>query len=118
VPLDKLKMKQALVNVLRNAIEASPRGGTVRVEATAAAGQVAVAVADEGPGVPAADREAIFTPFFTTKEQGTGLGLAIARQFTEAHGGRLTVEPVLGRRGAQVVFRLPLKLAAVSATSG
>jgi len=118
VPLDKLKIKQALVNVLRNAIEASPHGGTVCVEATAADGQVTIAVADEGAGVPAADREAIFAPFFTTKEQGTGLGLAIARQFTEAHGGRLTVEPVLGRRGAQVVFRLPLKLAAASATSG
>ena len=50
-------------------------------------GGVEIEVCDQGPGVAAGDREAVFTPFFTTKEHGTGLGLAIAREFTEAHGG-------------------------------
>jgi signal transduction histidine kinase len=56
--------------------------------------------------VPEADREAVFTPFFTTKEHGNGLGLAIAREFTEAHGGRIMVESRDGM-GATFVLRLP-----------
>ena len=98
--LDKLKMTQAFVNVLRNAIEASPAGAAVVVRAAQRDGGAAIAVCDQGPGIPDRDREAVFTPFFTTKERGTGLGLAIAREFTEAHGGRLWVEgavPVAAR---------------------
>ena len=65
---------------------------------------------DQGPGVPEPDREAVFTPFFTTKERGTGLGLAIARVFTEAHGGRLSMDG--GQQpGATFVLRLPLRRA-------
>jgi signal transduction histidine kinase len=107
-PLDKLKMKQAFVNLLRNAIDASPAGGAVLVEVAQRDGGAAVAVCDQGPGVPAADCEAVFAPFFTTKERGTGLGLAIAREFTEAHGGRLWAEPVGGAPGGRFVAWLPL----------
>jgi signal transduction histidine kinase len=107
-PLDKLKMKQAFVNLLRNAIDASPAGGAVLVEVAQRDGGAAVAVSDQGPGVPAADCEAVFAPFFTTKERGTGLGLAIAREFTEAHGGRLWAEPVGGAPGGRFVAWLPL----------
>ena len=106
--LDKLKIKQALANVVRNAIEASPAGGEVVVRAGARDGWAEVTVTDQGPGVPEADRDAVFGPFFTTKEQGTGLGLAIAREFTEAHGGRLSVDGQRGR-GATFVLRLPLR---------
>ena len=106
--LDKLKMKQALVNLLRNAIQASPARGTVVVEAAQRDGGVAIAVCDQGPGVPDADREAVFAPFFTTKERGTGLGLAIAREFTEAHGGRLWIEPGSASTGARFMTWLPL----------
>ena len=60
---------------------------------------------DQGPGIAAADRERVFTPFFTTKEHGTGLGLAIAREFVEAHGGSLEVEG--NGRGTRFVMRLP-----------
>jgi signal transduction histidine kinase len=109
VTLDKLKMKQALVNVLRNAIEASPRGSEVLVRAALQDGSAEVAVSDSGPGIPERDREAVFTPFFTTKEHGTGLGLAIAREFTEAHGGRLSVAAHDGEPGATFVFHLPLR---------
>jgi len=115
VTLDKLKMKQAVVNVLRNAIEASPRGSSVVVRGERRAGAVQVAIMDHGAGIPAADREKVFTPFFTTKEQGTGLGLAIAREFTEAHGGRIAIEGGEGT-GATFVIHLPQHPAA--GTSG
>jgi len=107
--LDKLKIKQAIVYVVRNGIEVSPREAEVVVRTTVQDDEVRVAVSDQGPGIPAADREAIFAPFFTTKEHGTGLGLAIARQFVEAHGGRLLAEPGNSRLGATVVFHLPLR---------
>jgi signal transduction histidine kinase len=93
--------------VLGNAIEMSPPGGTVVVAGRGMNGAVEISVTDSGPGVPRADREAIFAPFFTTKEHGTGLGLAIAREFTEAHGGRLRVEDAPEQRGARFVFELP-----------
>lgn len=108
VRLDKLKLTQAIGNVLRNAIEASPPGAEVRVRAEVRDGGVEVTIADRGAGVPERDREAIFTPFFTTKEHGTGLGLAIAREFVEAHGGTLTVEGHTPESGTTFVFRLPL----------
>ena len=104
--LDKLKVKQAVVNVLRNAIEASPPGADVVVRGALADGAAEIAVTDRGPGIPAADRAAIFTPFFTTKEHGSGLGLAIAREFAEAHGGALAAESRDGG-GATFVLRLP-----------
>ncbi len=109
--IDKLKMKQAIVNVVRNAIEASPFGGTVVVELGGRDRGAAVAVRDQGPGIAAADRDAVFAPFFTTKERGTGLGLAIAREFTEAHGGRLWVEPA-PQGGSMFVIWLPLTVPA------
>ena len=104
--LDKLKIHQVLVNLLRNAIEVSPHGTAVTVRASALSDGVEVRVTDRGPGVPAADREAVFAPFFTTKEHGTGLGLAIAREFARAHGGELHVVADSGT-GASFVLRLP-----------
>ena len=107
--LDKLKMKQAFVNLLRNAIEASPIGGTVVIDVGQRDGGATIAVIDQGPGIAAADREAVFAPFFTTKERGTGLGLAIARQFTEAHGGRLWIEGTASDSATRFVTWLPLE---------
>jgi signal transduction histidine kinase len=106
VTCDKLKVKQAVVNVLRNAIEASPSGEEVAVRAGVQDGWAVITISDRGPGVPAADREAVFTPFFSTKDEGTGLGLAIAREFTRAHGGQISVDGG-GGRGATFVIRLP-----------
>jgi signal transduction histidine kinase len=106
VTFDKLKVKQAVVNLIRNAIEASPTGAEVWIEALPHDGGAEVAVRDRGPGVPESDREAIFSPFFTTKETGTGLGLAIAREFVAAHGGTIAVEAAEGG-GSRFVVRLP-----------
>lgn len=102
---DKLKLRQAIENLVRNAIEASPPDGEVRIEAELRDAELVVAVEDEGPGVPEESREAVFTPFFTTKARGTGLGLAIASAFVAAHGGRIEVGR--GRRGARFAIHLP-----------
>lgn len=109
LPLDKLKIKQAITNVVRNALQVSPPGAEVTVRAAVRDGRVEIAIADHGPGIPERDQEAVFTPFFTTKEHGTGLGLAIARQFVEAHGGQVRVECPAGVPGATFVFSLPLR---------
>jgi signal transduction histidine kinase len=111
VTLDKLKMKQAVMNVLRNAMEVSSPGSEIHVRGQVRDGFAEVAISDQGPGISEPNRETIFTPFFTTKEHGTGLGLAIAREFTEAHGGTLDVEGAAGESGAKFVFRLPLRRA-------
>jgi signal transduction histidine kinase len=105
--LDKLKITQAFVNLLRNAIEVSPRGGRVLIAVSGDAEHARVTVSDQGPGIAGNDREAIFAPFFTTKEHGTGLGLSIARVFIEAHGGRVFVEPSAPGSGARFVVELP-----------
>jgi signal transduction histidine kinase len=104
--LDKLKVKQAVVNVVRNAIEATPPAGEVVVDAWLTPADAVVAVVDHGLGIPAGDRERVFAPFYTTKEHGTGLGLAIAREFVVAHEGTITVEDEPAG-GTRVVLRLP-----------
>jgi signal transduction histidine kinase len=79
-----------VLNLLLNAIEASPSGARVTLSLTATRDVVELAVADQGAGIPAERLDAIFQPFFTTKESGTGLGLAIAANIIEQHGGLLT----------------------------
>jgi two-component system NtrC family sensor kinase len=94
------------VGILANAAQAAPAGGEVTVTARAADGAVALAVADDGPGVQAEIRGRIFEPFFTTRARGTGLGLAVARQIVEAHGGRIEVGDREGG-GARFTLTLP-----------
>ncbi len=95
--LDPLKVKQALVNLARNAIEASPRGSRVVLRAAKVVKDKAplarFEVEDEGSGVADDLREKIFLPFVTTKVKGTGLGLAVVRRVTDAHGGDVRLEP-------------------------
>lgn len=92
---DPQLLEQALLNLLRNAVEAAGGrpGGRVRVEVSRpAAGGVAVAVSDNGPGIPPRVRENLFKPFFTTKANGTGLGLSITRALVRALGGDLRID--------------------------
>jgi signal transduction histidine kinase len=101
-------LSRAFRNLLGNAVEAlgEGRGGRVEVTLSEADGQVEVAVADNGPGIPDEQRERVWDPDFTTKRRGTGLGLALVRQTVQAHGG--TVELRRSDTGACFVVRLPL----------
>jgi two-component system, NtrC family, sensor histidine kinase HydH len=90
VLMDRVQMERAIRNVLRNAIQASPHGSTIRVRTYRTSSGVAVEIADEGSGVPGEQLSRIFVPFFTTKVTGTGLGLPVARKITQNHGGDVT----------------------------
>ncbi len=91
VPADESRLEQALINLLTNAVEASPSGGSVEVAASGDGRWARIEVSDDGPGIPLRLRSEIFSPFFTTKPRGTGLGLTIVRKIVDAHGGRILV---------------------------
>ena len=101
------RLKQMLMNLVLNAIEASPEGETVRLEVTAAAREVEIRVKDNGPGVAPADASRIFEPFFTKRPGGSGLGLAISRQIAERAGGRLELEKASTDGGSCFLLSLP-----------
>jgi signal transduction histidine kinase len=100
------KLRQVLVNLVRNAAEAAGPGGRVTVGVGERDGAVEVAVRDSGPGIPPELRPRLFEPFFTTKARGTGLGLAVSRAIARAHGGELEADAPDGR-GARFALRLP-----------
>jgi len=104
VEIDRQKMRQALWDLLLNAVEAAKPSGTVRIAVNLLDGEIAIE--DSGPGLDDKVRERIFEPFFTTKEKGTGLGLANVYANIAAHGGRVSAEASsLG--GARFVIDLP-----------
>jgi two-component system, NtrC family, nitrogen regulation sensor histidine kinase NtrY len=109
IEADADQLDQLLINLLRNAVDASleTRGGVV-VSWSFGPGtsEVEVSVADEGPGI--ADSGNLFVPFFTTKPQGSGIGLALSRQIAELHHGSLTLENRTDRKGARARLRLPI----------
>ena len=107
VLVDKHKIKQALGNVLDNAIEASTAGGRIEVRPSLEGRLARIAVRDYGAGVPERVRSRLFTPFCTTKARGVGLGLALARELVEAHGGQVSWLPA--EPGAIFVLTLPLE---------
>ncbi|MDF1564405.1 MAG: HAMP domain-containing sensor histidine kinase [Deltaproteobacteria bacterium] len=106
VRVDASLLRRAVLNLLRNAIQASPEGGVVRLRAHREGARVLLAVEDAGAGVPEEKRERIFEPFFTTKEKGSGLGLALVAKTAKVHGGEVRVEEAEGG-GARFVMALP-----------
>jgi len=104
--VDGNQLRQALLNVLRNAVEARARH--LRLEVSAAAGEVHLALTDDGAGMTADEIERAFDPFFSTKTSGTGLGLAITRQILEDHDGTVRVLSEPGR-GTTFVLVLPFR---------
>jgi signal transduction histidine kinase/putative methionine-R-sulfoxide reductase with GAF domain len=103
--MDAEKMKQVVINLVRNAIEALPEGGVVVVETGVVDGQARLVVRDNGPGLP--PELDIFQLFVTTKPRGTGLGLSIAQQIVAEHGGEITAQSEPGK-GAVFTVSLPL----------
>ena len=103
---DDVQLEQLLINLVRNAVDASmeTRGGGVDVGWQQKNGQVEVWVRDEGPGL--ANTANLFVPFFTTKQGGTGIGLVLCRQIAEAHGGTLTLVNRKDVKGCEARLRL------------
>jgi len=109
VSADPELLETALRNLVTNAIQAMPSGGSLQIEASVVdgGGALRITVADEGEGIPPENREKIFTPYFTTKEVGTGLGLAITNRIVKEHGGTISVEENTPR-GSRFIITLPL----------
>jgi PAS domain S-box-containing protein len=100
VMADEGQLAQVFQNLVRNGVEAMPRGGTVRVQLSRQTGndgdEICIAVTDQGPGIAPELLDKIFLPFFSTKERGSGLGLAVAYSIIQNHGGRIQVSSALG----------------------
>lgn len=105
--IDSEQIKQVLLNLVINAIQAMPEGGEVVLRAATDAGTVRLEVQDEGIGIPPEDVERIFDPFYTTRANGTGLGLSIAYQIVSQHGGHITASRN-AQRGMTFAVNLPL----------
>lgn len=106
IALDRHRMNRVLVNLLVNALEVMPNGGTIRISAVADRRSVLIQVRDTGPGIAPEIRRRLFQPFATAgKESGIGLGLALSRQAVVDHGGEIWVES--SPRGACFALRLP-----------
>ena len=94
---DTGKIKQVLINLIKNAMDAMPHGGTLRLEAERLRDdRIAIRVADTGVGIPEDKLAKLGTPFFTTKQTGTGLGLTVSQKIIQDHGGELTVQSEVG----------------------
>jgi two-component system, sporulation sensor kinase E len=107
MPLDGNQMKQAFYNLIRNACQAMPDGGTLTVEATFNDFEVRVSFEDTGKGISAEKINQLFQPFFTTRGMGTGLGLMIVRRIVREHGGEIDIASRVGK-GTRITVSLPL----------
>ena len=103
---DEGLLRQALLNVVKNSIEAMPGGGRLRVTVSHQGGDCEIAVSDTGPGIPAEVRDRIFDPYFSTKERGSGIGLTLTLRAMQLHGGSVEVESAAGQ-GSTFRLRLP-----------
>jgi two-component system NtrC family sensor kinase len=106
--IDRARLRQAIHNLVKNAMEALSRGGVLTIASRCEGEAIAIAVSDTGGGISPEVAERLFEPFFTTKPQGTGLGLSITRQIIEEHGGDLAWRNDEGG-GSTFVIRLPIK---------
>ena len=110
VRVDPMQLEQAFVEVVSNALDAMPTGGTLHISAHAEHGEgdaaVVVEIIDTGAGIPERVLESVCEPFFTTRAEGTGLGLAIAKRYIEQNGGALEIMSIVGK-GTTVRIRLP-----------
>lgn len=107
IQADPDQLQQLLINLIRNAVDASlETGGKVRIGWSKNGSSLHLFVQDEGPGI--ANAANLFVPFFTTKPGGSGIGLVLSRQIAEAHGGSLTLANRQAERGCQASLQLPL----------
>jgi signal transduction histidine kinase len=104
--VDGFQLKQAVLNLVLNALQATPAGGHIAVRTGGGERRLVVTVVDDGEGMSPETREKAFTPFFTTREEGTGLGLALVRRIVEQHGGSVELASRLGE-GTSVTLVFP-----------
>jgi len=104
---DRDLIKQALLNVVVNAVEAMPNGGRLEISVQISGGECIVRISDQGPGIPAEIRDKIFQLYFTTKGKGSGIGLAMTFRVVQLHGGTIDFTSEVGR-GTTFWIRLPL----------
>ena len=108
ITADNFQLKHAILNLILNAVQATPAGGTITVETGAVGDRLAIEVRDTGEGIDPDKLEQVFEAFFTMREGGTGLGLPIARRIVEEHGGTLTLSSEPGR-GTRARILLPVR---------
>jgi signal transduction histidine kinase len=119
VPADEELIRQALVNLLMNAVQASPPEADVGIRTTVGPDGAEIDVWDRGRGIAHRDKDHIFKPFYTTRHSGTGLGLSITREIVDRHGGRLEVESEVGKGSTfRIVLPLEVRQAAGSGKTG
>jgi len=104
IAVDEVLMRQALTNLIQNAVEAMPNNGTIKIDARKN-NELKIMVHDTGAGIPPENLKKIFLPFYTTKDKGTGLGLALVHKIILSHGGRIEVE---SREGSGTIFTVIL----------
>jgi signal transduction histidine kinase len=107
VPLDVEKFEQAVLNLVINALEAMPNGGTLTISATVVDGEFRVSVKDSGPGIPPHVQRNLFLPYFSTKATGSGMGLALSEKVISQHGGRIDFRT--GSEGTTFDVTVPLE---------
>jgi signal transduction histidine kinase len=108
LPLDRHQIKQALYNIIKNAVQAMKSGGILHIRTDRDEDHLSVTFLDSGGGIPAENMSKVFDAYFTTKESGTGLGLLIVRRIVREHGGEIDIVNHAGR-GLQLTIRLPLR---------
>jgi signal transduction histidine kinase len=108
VAADPDLLHRALSNLVLNAVDAMPKGGTLTLRTAQQNGRVRIDVADSGGGITREEAERIFTPYYTTKTHGTGLGLAFVQSVVSDHGGKISVSSDPGH-GATFTIELPAK---------
>jgi signal transduction histidine kinase len=107
IKMDPERLTQALINIMKNGMQAMGQGGSLRIETKSLKEGVEVIISDSGSGIPPEQMEKIFNYYYTTKEKGVGLGLPIAHRIIEAHGGQLKIESRVGS-GTKVIVTLPV----------
>ncbi|MFH1148643.1 MAG: ATP-binding protein [Pseudomonadota bacterium] len=108
VSFDSSQMKQVLINLIKNAVEAMPHGGKLIVSSLQSGPYIKVSIADSGYGIPEDSFKNVFSPFFTTKNKGTGLGLTVSYRILQDHGGTISFESKTGE-GTKFTLSLPIE---------
>jgi len=108
IKIDVDRMKRAFINLIKNAVDAMPDGGTLTITSEKANDKVKIAFADTGMGISEENLKKLFGPLFTTKAKGMGLGLAICKRIVETHGGTISVESVVGK-GTVFTIIIPIE---------